>query len=46
MQQVGVAAGRANSEAKNVDTLASELRQQAACLDDEIGQFLSDVRAA
>jgi methyl-accepting chemotaxis protein len=45
MQQVGVAAGRAGTQAKNVDKLAAGLRQQAGRLDDEIRQFLGDVRA-
>jgi methyl-accepting chemotaxis protein len=46
MAQVGVAIGQAGAQAKNVDKLATGLRQQAGNLDNEIRQFLKDVRAA
>jgi hypothetical protein len=46
MAKVGAAIGQAGAQAKNVDTLAAGLRQQAATLDSEIRQFLADVRAA
>jgi len=46
MAQVGQAIGRAGTQAKTVDTLAASLREQAARLDGEIRQFLTDVRAA
>ena len=46
MRDVGTAASRARDQAKTVDELAAALRAHASRLDEEVGQFLKNVRAA